>query len=511
MGPELGRRPRRLAEHAAGDPNSRAAPEERGRASRSSRPSCILPAAHLQPLPQPVVRRVLPLRRDLQARRGRHRARRPGGVPRLALSASPAARTRRSTSTGRPASPRSASSATRASRPASRRPASTPASAGSATSAWCSTTPTGSRGGLGARRAGAGRGAASALSSTREDPEVARAGRARDGIPERLIEAARRSPVLRLVQGLAGRAAAPPRVPHAADGLVRAAAVAGREPGRGDDRPAARPRATSSPTIDEMRIPIEYLAELPDRRRPRAGARSRCARLAAMRALHARAERRRRRATRRSRAPSGWSPPRWRTMYRLVAIGDYDDRYVIPKAHGEAAGDAFAAPGLVRAGLRGRPGGGGRPPPPTPRGSRATTSTCRDYIARCDPRDEGRPMAERRPAAEARLAAAPVPRAASCVAAARGASSIAAARAPRAAPRLRRRSCDWCDGATRSRELQRRYVETFDFTPGRSLLPHLPRHGDRRQRGDGAAGAEAALRGAPASSSATASCRTTCR
>ena len=44
----------------------------------------VLPAADLRALPQPVVRGVLPERRDLQARRGRHRARRPGPLPRLA-------------------------------------------------------------------------------------------------------------------------------------------------------------------------------------------------------------------------------------------------------------------------------------------------------------------------------------------------------------------------------------------------------------------------------------------
>ena len=51
---------------------------------------------------------------------------------------------------------------------------------------------------------------------------------------------------LRDVQALADRAAAASRVPHAADGLVRAAALAGREHGRADRRRRARPRATSS-------------------------------------------------------------------------------------------------------------------------------------------------------------------------------------------------------------------------------------------------------------------------
>ena len=44
----------------------------------------VLPAAHLRALPQPVLRRVLPLGGDVQARGGRHRPGRPGQVPGLA-------------------------------------------------------------------------------------------------------------------------------------------------------------------------------------------------------------------------------------------------------------------------------------------------------------------------------------------------------------------------------------------------------------------------------------------
>jgi nitrate reductase beta subunit len=32
-------------------------------------------------------------------------------------------------------------------------------------------------------------------------------------------------------------------------------------------------------------------------------------------------------------------------MFRMVAIGDYDERYVIPKRHGEASPTAFADQG----------------------------------------------------------------------------------------------------------------------------------------------------------------------
>ena len=45
----------------------------------------VLPAADLRALPEPVVRGQLPVGRDVQARGGRHRARRPGPLPRLAL------------------------------------------------------------------------------------------------------------------------------------------------------------------------------------------------------------------------------------------------------------------------------------------------------------------------------------------------------------------------------------------------------------------------------------------
>ena len=79
---QLGRRPRRLDR-----------PRTQGRPARDHRRQGqvrvradvhVLPAAHLRALPQPVLRRVLPLRGDLQAQRGRHRPGRPGPLPRLA-------------------------------------------------------------------------------------------------------------------------------------------------------------------------------------------------------------------------------------------------------------------------------------------------------------------------------------------------------------------------------------------------------------------------------------------
>ena len=82
VGPELGGDPRRRIRQAL------AGLQLRGHAEGDLRPVRKhlhdVPAAAVRALPQPGVRRGLPLRRDLQARGGRHRADRPGQVPRLA-------------------------------------------------------------------------------------------------------------------------------------------------------------------------------------------------------------------------------------------------------------------------------------------------------------------------------------------------------------------------------------------------------------------------------------------
>jgi len=104
----------------------------------------VLPAAPVRALLQPGLRRRQPVRLDLQAGGRRHRAGRPGQVPRLAACAAPPARTMRSTTTRKAARPRNAYSATRASRQASPLSARKPASAAFAISECCSTTPTAS-------------------------------------------------------------------------------------------------------------------------------------------------------------------------------------------------------------------------------------------------------------------------------------------------------------------------------------------------------------------------------
>ena len=79
---QLGRRPRRLHRDRAPRPDAQ---EDRRQGEVRVRADLhVLPAADLRALPQPLVRGVVPERRDLQARGGRHRPGRPGQVPRLA-------------------------------------------------------------------------------------------------------------------------------------------------------------------------------------------------------------------------------------------------------------------------------------------------------------------------------------------------------------------------------------------------------------------------------------------
>ena len=83
VGPELGGRP-------GGSPGAcdrRPEPPQRRRGTGAARVRAgvhVLPAAHLRALPQPLLRRLLPLGRDVQTGGGRDRARGPGRVPRLA-------------------------------------------------------------------------------------------------------------------------------------------------------------------------------------------------------------------------------------------------------------------------------------------------------------------------------------------------------------------------------------------------------------------------------------------
>ncbi len=177
-------------------------------------------------------------------------------------------------------------------------------------------------------------------------------GRARRRHPRRLDRA--RPPLARLRPGgpLAGRPAAAPRVPHAADGLVRPAAVAGRRDAR-DRRLRGRPRRR----LRRHRQPPHPAAvpgEPAQRRRHRGDPR-RPAPAGGDALLHAQARgpRRGRRGGARARRPD-----RPRARADVPAAGDRQLRGPLrhPAGARRAGRRAHARAGQLRPGLRRRPG-----------------------------------------------------------------------------------------------------------------------------------------------------------
>ena len=98
-------------------------------------------------------------------------------------------------------------------------------------------------------------------------------------------------------------------------------------------------------TVDEMRIPVEYLAGFLAAGDPEPVRRS-LSRMAAMRRFM-RAATVDRRVDEAIARDVGMEPDEIEEMFRMVAIGDYDDRSVIPKRHGEESPDAFGRQGSV--------------------------------------------------------------------------------------------------------------------------------------------------------------------
>ena len=200
----------------------------------------------------------LPLGLDLQARGRRHRADRPGQVPRLAH-----------VRVGLPVQEDLLQLEERQGRevhlllPAHRgRPAdrvhARPASAASATSACCCTTPTASSEAASVEHDRDLYQAQLDIFLDPNDPAVIAQARARRH-PRRLDGSRARQPGLQDGGGMEGGAAAAPRVPHAADGLVRAAAVADHAP---RPTPGTSARTARFPTSAQLRIPVKYLANL---------------------------------------------------------------------------------------------------------------------------------------------------------------------------------------------------------------------------------------------------------
>ena len=194
VGAQLGRRPGRRARARPRGPAPGGMEEQVGDLRAGVH---VLPAADLRALPEPLVRRLLPVGRDVQARGGRHRARRPGQVPRLALL-----RLGLPVQEGLLQPPDRQGREVHALLPADRgracrRSARRPASGASATSAWCSTTPTASRR---PPRCPTSATCSTPSATSSWTPRTRRCASRppRDGIPDDWIDAARRSPVYAL-------------------------------------------------------------------------------------------------------------------------------------------------------------------------------------------------------------------------------------------------------------------------------------------------------------------------
>ena len=221
----------------------------------------VLPAADLRALPQPLVRSLVPVavRSTSATRTASSSSTRTAAA--AGACASPAARTRRSTSTTRPARPRSAPSATPASRSASRPCARRRASVGCATSAWCCTTPTG------CSRLRASRTSTTSTTAQRscfldpDDPQVQRAAEA--GRDSRRLDRGRaqRSPVWALINRY--QVALPLHPEYRTMPMVwyipPLSPVVDVVRDTGDD---AEDRGNLFAAIEALRIPVEYLANL---------------------------------------------------------------------------------------------------------------------------------------------------------------------------------------------------------------------------------------------------------
>ena len=203
--------------------------EFRGRAEGDLRPVRKhlhdVSAAAVRALPQSGLRRGLPVGRDLQARGGRHRPDRPGQVPRLAHVRLGLPLQEDLLQLVSPANRRSASSAIRASKRASRRCARKPASGRIRyLGVMLYDADRIEEAAVDARRRRPLRGAARSLPRS-ERPEGSGAG-ARRRHARSLAGGGAGLAGLEDGDGVEGRLPAASRIPHAADGLVRAAAVA---------------------------------------------------------------------------------------------------------------------------------------------------------------------------------------------------------------------------------------------------------------------------------------------
>lgn len=183
------------------------------------------------------------------------------------------------------------------------------------------------------------------------DPEVIKEAR-KAGIPEDWIEAAQRSPIYKMV--MEWRIALPLHPEYRTLPMVWYVPPLSPITNRIEGQGSALDPGDIFPAIDNMRIPLEYLANL-----LAAGdtgvIREVLRKMAVMR-IHMRNKQ-----TGRTSDPAlldmiGHSAQTVEDMYRLLAIAKYNDRFVIPPAHREHVSDLFNEQGGCGLDFAGGPG-----------------------------------------------------------------------------------------------------------------------------------------------------------
>ena len=174
-----------------------------------------------------------------------------------------------------------------------------------------------------------------------EDPEVRERAR-RDGISEDWIQAARRSPVYAMCKKW--RIALPLHPEYRTLPMVWYVPPLSPVESLGEQTVAAGGDPDSVfVAIEEMRIPTEYLASFLSAGDPEPVRRS-LRRMVAMR-NYKRAIELGEGSRPEIARQVGMEPAELEEMFRMVAIADYDQRYVVPQRHGELSPAAFAEQG----------------------------------------------------------------------------------------------------------------------------------------------------------------------
>lgn len=173
------------------------------------------------------------------------------------------------------------------------------------------------------------------------DPKVAEQAR-RDGIPEDWIDCARRSPVYKLA--VEWRLGLPLHPQFRTLPMVWYVPPLSPLVSRVKGGTAHAEVWDIFPAIDQMRIPVQYLANLLTAGDPapvRKALRKLVALRGYMRALNLGVE-----PDRRALTAAEVTPSQAKAMYRLLALGRYDERFVIPTSHRELREDAYAEQGM---------------------------------------------------------------------------------------------------------------------------------------------------------------------